>query len=331
MSNDTYPSCNAETDQYFLSVSYEELSSSAKVLKNDLLKIRRDIRTELDNLERDQLTKDSYLRRMNTFVDVAEDRVETLSDRVLLAGHAFNSVKSYYGEGDDRFDPTVRTEIFSKPTSLEFFGVFKTFITSWDICKAQNKMREEARAANEKRKIKIERKQTDALSPQSTGASSTMASGALEDLHARLLKQGTPRAKRERRQRDIPRTPDFDSFDFSTFSIDGFGDDTTGDALAEAARNMLGQLGETAPTPAELGIVSGRTKSRSSLSHISTPISRRGSELNAAAMLEGLQLTESPPTEQVDLLDERAMGTVIDKGAVGDSIVAPSDIEPKYD
>lgn len=280
----------------FLAVSYEELSSGAKELKKGILNIRRNVETELDHIQRTQSAKDLYISRMNTFVSIAEERVDDCLASVKAAGHFFNSVKAYYGEGDERFDPANRdVEVFSRPTSLEFFGTFKTFVTSWDLCKMQNKARRDAKAINEKHKIKIERKQATALSPQSTGASS-MQTGALEDLHARLLRQGTPRAKRERRQRDIPRTPDLDTFDFSAFSLDGFGDDTTGDQLAEAARNMLGQMGESVPTG--LGLITTSNTTRASKSRTSL-LSRASMSSSAAdtaqAMLDSLQLADSPP------------------------------------
>jgi hypothetical protein len=70
---------------------------------------------------------------MFPFVADAEERVLTLRDRVMAAGKAFNEVKAYYGEGDDRFDPTSNAEVFGRPTSLEFFGVFKTFVTSYNV------------------------------------------------------------------------------------------------------------------------------------------------------------------------------------------------------
>jgi hypothetical protein len=70
---------------------------------------------------------------MYPFATDSEERILALKDRVMIAGRAFNEVKTYYGEGDDRFDPSSGVEVFGRPTSLEFFGIFKTFVTSWDV------------------------------------------------------------------------------------------------------------------------------------------------------------------------------------------------------
>jgi cytokinesis protein len=108
-------------------VSYEELSSGTKELQTGLTRIRRELETNFVSLS------DGYARRMFPFVADAEERVLTLRDRVMAAGKAFNEVKAYYGEGDDRFDPSSNAEVFGRPTSLEFFGVFKTFTTSYNV------------------------------------------------------------------------------------------------------------------------------------------------------------------------------------------------------
>lgn len=111
----------------FFTVSYEELSSGTRELNTGLSRIRSELEMNFVNLN------DGYARRMFPFVADAEERVLTLRDRVLAAGKSFNEVKAYYGEGDDRFDPSSSAEFFGRPTSLEFFGTFKTFITSYNV------------------------------------------------------------------------------------------------------------------------------------------------------------------------------------------------------
>ena len=108
-------------------MSYEDISSGTRELQTGLTKIKRD----LDDRFVD--TTDGYVRRMYPFATDSEERILALKDRVMTAGRAFNEVKTYYGEGDDRFDPTSGVEVFGRPTSLEFFGIFKTFVTSWDV------------------------------------------------------------------------------------------------------------------------------------------------------------------------------------------------------
>ncbi|KAJ9115891.1 hypothetical protein QFC22_005034 [Naganishia vaughanmartiniae] len=206
-------------------VSYEDISLGTKELQIGLAKIKRDLEDRFGDIS------DGYVRRMYPFATDSEERILALKDRVLAAGRSFNEVKMYYGEGDDRFDPTSETEVFGRPTSLEFFGVFKTFVTSWDLCRAQNRAREDARLATEKRQL-AERSRTQALSPQVTGASDQ--SSIMDDLHARLRMHGTPRAKRhERRRADLPRAPTFGSLDLGDMSLD---------AYATATRNLLKDL-----------------------------------------------------------------------------------------
>lgn len=222
-------------------MSYEDISLGTRELQTGLTKIKRD----LDDRFVD--TTDGYVRRMYPFATDSEERILALKDRVITAGRAFNEVKTYYGEGDDRFDPTSGVEVFGRPTSLEFFGIFKTFVTSWDVsrkgrrarpmltliqlCRAQNRAREEARLAVEKRQA-AERNRTQALSPQVTGLSDQ--SSIMDDLHARLRMHGTPRAKRhERRRAELPRAPTFGSLDLGDLSLD---------AYATATRNLLKDL-----------------------------------------------------------------------------------------
>lgn len=76
--------------------------------------------------------------------------------------------------------------------------------------------------------------------------------GAMDELHARLRMQGTPRAKRTDRRRarelEYPLTPSMDQFDMTN----GFNDlngDITGLNLADMAAKMLFQLEDGSPTP----------------------------------------------------------------------------------
>jgi hypothetical protein len=90
------------------------------------------------------------------------------------------------------------------------------------------------------------------LTPQTTGASLADSLGAIDDLHARLRSQGTPRAKRSdrRRARDMPSTPSLGSFDGATFAIEDFDSgDATGLSLADMAAKMLNDLEIESPTP----------------------------------------------------------------------------------
>ena len=90
------------------------------------------------------------------------------------------------------------------------------------------------------------------MTPQTTGASSHTEVGAMDELHARLRMQGTPRTKRSdrRRARELPSTPSLDKFDMAAFAIDDIvDDDATGLNLADMAAKMLNQLEDASPTP----------------------------------------------------------------------------------
>jgi hypothetical protein len=104
------------------------------------------------------------------------------------------------------------------------------------------------------RRRQAEKTRAAALTPQVTGAtvSSQAELGAMDELHARLRMQGTPRTKRSdrRRARELPSTPSLDHFDMSAFASDPIDDDATGLNLADMAAKMLNQLEDGSPTPA---------------------------------------------------------------------------------
>lgn len=89
------------------------------------------------------------------------------------------------------------------------------------------------------------------MTPQTTGASAHTEVGAMDELHARLRMQGTPRTKRSdrRRARELPSTPSLDKFDMAAFANDDAVDDATGLSLADMAAKMLNQLEDGSPTP----------------------------------------------------------------------------------
>jgi hypothetical protein len=94
------------------------------------------------------------------------------------------------------------------------------------------------------------------LSPQTTGASDKV--GIMDDLTARLRKQGTPRANRtDRRRYDAVSSPIDESFDWSAFGVDG--DDSN--SIAEAARRMLSGL-DDAVAADTLGLPESPTKGK---------------------------------------------------------------------
>lgn len=97
-------------------------------MRKNLTELReglKGIRTELTEHFQDvdeRPSDDRYAKKMWRFLGEASDRLEDLVDQVTLADATFHEVLKYFGE-DDR-----------TMTSTEFFGIFRTFLTSYRVC-----------------------------------------------------------------------------------------------------------------------------------------------------------------------------------------------------
>jgi hypothetical protein len=79
------------------------------------------IRQELGEHFTDMDQADKYGRQMWNFVGKANSQLEDLTDDVNLADSTFTEVIKYFGEEDRNM------------SSSEFFGIFKTFVTSYKV------------------------------------------------------------------------------------------------------------------------------------------------------------------------------------------------------
>ena len=79
------------------------------------------IRQELSDHFADVEQNDRYGKQMWSFLGKATSQLEDLTDDVNHADSLFNEVVRYYGE-DER-----------NMSSSEFYGVFKTFVTSYRV------------------------------------------------------------------------------------------------------------------------------------------------------------------------------------------------------
>lgn len=79
------------------------------------------IRTELAEYFTDPETNDKYGTQMWTFVGRATEQMEDLTDDVRNAETTFTEAIGYYGEEDKNM------------SSSEFYGIFKTFVTSYKV------------------------------------------------------------------------------------------------------------------------------------------------------------------------------------------------------
>lgn len=92
-------------------------------LREGLRRIRTELNEHFQDLEA-LPAEDRFGKTMWRFVGESSDRLEDLVDQVTLAEATFNEALKYYGEEDKTM------------TSTEFFGVFKTFLTSYKVCRS---------------------------------------------------------------------------------------------------------------------------------------------------------------------------------------------------
>lgn len=79
------------------------------------------IRQELADNFADVAQTDKYGRQMWNFVKKAISQLEDLTDEINLADSTFSEVIKYFGEEDRNM------------SSSEFYGIFKTFVTSYKV------------------------------------------------------------------------------------------------------------------------------------------------------------------------------------------------------
>lgn len=87
-------------------------------LREGLKAIREDLAEHFTDLDREE----KYGKQMWSFAMTANSRLEDLADDVMNADTTFVEVIRYYGEEDNK-----------NMTSSEFYGIFKTFVTSYKV------------------------------------------------------------------------------------------------------------------------------------------------------------------------------------------------------
>jgi hypothetical protein len=100
-----------------LSVNLLDLRKGLGELRDGLKSIRK----ELEDNFSDPLEDDRYGTQMWSFVAKAGRQLEDLVDDVNNAETTFNEAVNYYGEEDKNM------------SSSEFYGIFKTFVTSYKV------------------------------------------------------------------------------------------------------------------------------------------------------------------------------------------------------
>ncbi|MBW0464588.1 hypothetical protein O181_004303 [Austropuccinia psidii MF-1] len=177
----------------------DELAEPANACRIDLLAIVKnftELKQEIDKtrlalynkFDLDNIGNDGYRQRMPKFIREAVNKLAILKDEITLAKTSYTDVLTYFGE---------ETDERKQMNSMSFFGIFKTFVTSYRKARDENQRWSEARKARQKR-LELEQSRKEAKEANDSDP-------VLEDILAKI-RTGTPsrapvrrgRAERER-------------------------------------------------------------------------------------------------------------------------------------
>jgi len=105
---------------YLFSVSQQEMTNEYRTMRIKLNDLAVELQKNFTDVELEE--NDRFPGIMKDFLVKSLHKFEELQDKYTSMEVAYKDVVTYYGE-----DP-----INTKPD--EFFGVFKTFITSFEVC-----------------------------------------------------------------------------------------------------------------------------------------------------------------------------------------------------
>jgi len=204
----------------------QDIHKDVAELRNGLKRIRQELGEHFTDMEQ----ADKYGRHMWNFVGKASSQLEDLTDDVNLADSTFTEVIKYFGEEDKNM------------SSSEFYGIFKTFVTSYKKCKSDNQTAAEEQLAMQKRKqameeSKITRQKAQEASSNGTPGQEDEDTSVLDTLLEKLRNGDTVgrRAGRARRAAENrPAVP-------SSLTADGTPAPDANDT-ADIARDMLARL-----------------------------------------------------------------------------------------
>ena len=103
-----------------LAVNFTDMQSSSKAMLEEI----RNIRRSLEDNFRGVGNEDGYSRKMFRFSATAEDELQEIRDGIVQAEKGLRDVQTYYGEGEEMSRPMP---------SQDFFGIFRTFTSSWKV------------------------------------------------------------------------------------------------------------------------------------------------------------------------------------------------------
>jgi cytokinesis protein len=99
-------------------VNLQEVRKGLAELRDGLARIRQELAEHFANTD----DNDRYGRQMWSFIGKAGHQVDDLIDDINAADSTFTEVVKYYGEDEKNM------------SSSEFYGIFKTFVTSYKVC-----------------------------------------------------------------------------------------------------------------------------------------------------------------------------------------------------
>jgi len=207
-------------------VNLQDIHKDVGDLRNGLKRIRQELGEHFTDMEQ----ADKYGRQMWSFVGKASSQLEDLTDDVNLADSTFTEVIKYFGEEDKNM------------SSSEFYGIFKTFVTSYKKCKADNQTAAEEQLAMQKRKQAMEESKMTRQKAQEASANGTTGqeeedTSVLDTLLEKLRNGDTVGRRAGRARRAAENRPAIPS----CLNTDGTPAPDANDA-ADIARDMLARL-----------------------------------------------------------------------------------------
>lgn len=235
-------------------VNLQEVKKHFGELRVGLKSIRSELGehfSDMDSLP----AEDQYPKKMWRFLGEATDQLEDLSDAVKQAELKFVDILRYYGEDE-------------KTSSAEFFGIFKTFVTSYRKCQSENQNAAEEKAVAERRRQHAEESRVAREKALNEGTVRDPQDAAILDTLLERLRNGDTMPRKARRTRpSVHRLPAALTLTSNTagsesalseLGVNGgaLSDDGTApvEVVADRAKNMLAELhqagfGAPAPSP----------------------------------------------------------------------------------
>lgn len=198
-------------------VNLQDVRKGLTDLREGLKRIRQELGEHFADLDEN----DKYGKQMWAFVTKSNQSLEDLVDDVGNAETTFTDAINYYGEEDKNI------------SSSEFYGIFKTFVTSYKKCKADNQTAAEEKSAFEKRRAAMEENKANRQKALES-ASVVEGDDVLETLLDKL-RNGDIVGRRTARRRPVAETR---SSALPTLTVDA----TLRHDTIDIARDMLARL-----------------------------------------------------------------------------------------